>query len=157
MPNRKLEDFLDRNDIRYVYIIHSPAYTAQEIAESAHVPGDFLAKTVMVNIDDNLVMAVLPATYQVDIKRIADATGASIAEIAREKDFQDVFPNCEVGAMPPFGNLYGIEVIVDESLSRDEEIVFNAGSHKELIRLRYKDYENLVRPRVANFADHHQC
>ena len=153
MPMRKLQEFLDRNNVRYVCITHSPAFTAQEIAESAHIPGKFLAKTVIVNIDGTLIMAVLPAPYRVDIKRIADATGASLAEIAKEKDFQGIFPQCEVGAMPPFGNLYGINVVVDESLTKDEEILFNAGSHKELVRLCYKDFEDLVHPTIAQFAD----
>ena len=153
MPIKKLEEFLDSHNIRYVKMSHSPAYTAQEIAKSAHIPGRVLAKTIIVNIDGNLIMAVLPAPYKIDIKRIADITVANIAEIAKEQDFIERFPGCEVGAMPPFGNLYGMQVYVDESLAKDEEIIFNAGSHKELIKLLYKDYETLVRPRIARFAD----
>ena len=152
MPLRKLKDFLDSNDIKYVTISHSTAYTANEVAASAHIPGKELAKTVMVKIDGKMTMAVLPASYKVDFSLLQEAVGASKAELASEQEFQDIFPGCEIGAMPPFGNFYGMEVFVDESLCEDEEIAFNAGFHTELIRLSYKDFERLVKPKVVRFS-----
>ena len=149
MPARKLKEYLDGNGIKYISIIHSPAYTAQEIAASAHVRGRALAKTVMVKINGQMAMVVLPASVKVNFSLLKDVTGAATVDLASEQEFKDLFPECEPGAMPPFGNLYGIEVFVAEPLTRDEEIVFNAGSHTELIKLAYKDFENLVRPKVV--------
>ena len=152
MPVKKLKDFLDSHNIKYVTMSHSPAYTAQQIAASAHIPGKELAKTVMVKIDGKMAMAVLPASYRVDFDLLKETVGASSVELAGEQEFKDMFPECDVGAMPPFGNLYGMEVFVAEKLSEGEEIVFNAGSHTELIRLAYKDFERLVKPRVVKFS-----
>ncbi len=149
MPVQKLKEFLDTQKVKYVTIYHSPAFTAQEIAASAHVPGKELAKTVMVKIDGKLAMAVLPASFRVDMDLLKDVTGASNVELASEKEFKDLFPACEVGAMPPFGNLYGMEVYVSEALTEDDEIAFNAGSHTELVRLAYADFERLVKPKVV--------
>jgi Ala-tRNA(Pro) deacylase len=148
MTVRKLEEFLDSHHVKYVRIIHSPAYTAQKVAASAHIPGKELAKTVMVKIDGKMAMAVLPASKKVDFKLLREALGASQVELASEREFKDLFPNCDVGAMPPFGNLYGLEVYVAATLAEDEEIAFNAGSHTELIKLAYKDFEALVKPKV---------
>ncbi len=152
MPIRKIRDFLDSHHIRYFIISHSPAYTAQEIAAAAHVPGEELAKTVMVTIDEKLAMAVLPASYKLDFDKLRDAAGTRNVELAAEEDFADMFPGCEVGAMPPFGNLYGMKTYVAEKLAEDEEIVFNAGNHKELLRLSYADFERLVQPVVVNMS-----
>jgi Ala-tRNA(Pro) deacylase len=149
MPVQKLKEFLDSQRVKYVTIYHSPAFTAQEIAASAHVPGKELAKTVMVKIDGKLAMAVLPASFRVDLEMLKDVTGATSVELAGEKEFKDLFPACEVGAMPPFGNLYGMDVYVSEALTEDEEIAFNAGSHTELVRLAYADFERLVQPKVV--------
>ncbi len=152
MPAAKLKEFLDSQGIRYVSISHSIAYTAQEIAASAHVRGKEMAKTVIVRIDNKLAMAVLPASPKVDLNLLRQAAGARQAEIAAEKDFREAFPGCELGAMPPFGNLYGMVVYVDPSLSKDKEIAFNAGTHHELIRMEYGDFEKLVRPQVVALA-----
>lgn len=152
MPARKVKEFLDSHKIKYVSIKHSEAFTAQEIAASAHISGKELAKTVMVSLDGKMAMTVLPASDRVDLDRLKEATGARQIELLVEKDFKDRFPDCEVGAMPPFGNLYEIDVFVSESLAEDEEIAFNAGSHTELIRMAYKDFERLVRPRVLQFS-----
>jgi Ala-tRNA(Pro) deacylase len=152
MPVKKLKDFLDNQKIKYVAITHSPAYTAQEIAASAHIRGKELAKTVVVKIDGKMAMAVLPASYRVDFDLLKKAAGASTVELASEKEFKDLFPECEVGAMPPFGNLYGMEVFVADSLAEDEEIAFNAGSHTELIKLTYKDFERVVKPKVVTLS-----
>lgn len=149
MPIRKLRDFLDSNHIRYFIISHSPVYTAQEVAAPAHIPGKELAKTVMVTIDGKLAMAVLPASYKLDFDKLKDAAGTRDALLASEEDFADMFPGCEVGAMPPFGNLYGMKTYVAEELAEDEEIVFNAGNHMELLRLSYADFEQLVKPLVV--------
>ena len=152
MPVRKLKQFLDDKKVKYVSIQHSPSYTAQEIAASAHIPGKELAKTVMVKLDGKMAMAVLPASFRIDFDLLKDACDAERAELATEQEFRDAFPECELGAMPPFGNLYGMEVFVAPSLAEDEEIAFNAGSHTELIRLAYRDFERLVQLKLLNFA-----
>ena len=152
MPVRKLREFLDSQQVKYVTIKHSPAYTAQEIAASAHVRGKELAKTVIVTLDGQMAMAVLPASRKVGFDLLGQATGAESVQLASEQAFRDMFPGCEVGAMPPFGNLYGMDVYASKLLAEDEEIAFNAGSHTELIRLAYKDFERLVKPKVAHIA-----
>ena len=152
MPVEKLKKFLDKNDVKYVSIKHSRAFTSQEIAASAHVSGKELAKTVVIKIDDKMAMAVLPASYQIDFESLQALFGTNKVKLANEYEFEDRFPDCELGAMPPFGNLYDMEVFVAESLSEDEEITFNAGSHTELIKLNYDDYFRLVEPRVFKFS-----
>jgi Ala-tRNA(Pro) deacylase len=152
MPVQKLKQFLDSRQVKYVTIQHSPAYTAQEIAASAHIPGKQLAKTVMVKIDGKMAMAVLPASYKVDLDRLKGAAGAGTVALASEEEFKDMFPGCEIGAMPPFGNLYGMQVFVAATLAEDEHIAFNAGSHTELIRLSYREFEELVGPKVVEFS-----
>lgn len=152
MPTQRLKEFLDSNKVKYVAISHSQAFTAQEIAASAHIPGRQLAKTVMITLDGNMAMAVLPATDHVDLRLLKQAAGAKKAKLAGEREFKDLFPDCEIGAMPPFGNLYDLEVYVAASLAEGEEIAFNAGSHTELIRMAYADFERLVEPRVAELS-----
>jgi Ala-tRNA(Pro) deacylase len=152
MPVQKLKDFLDQNQVKYVAIKHSPAFTAQETAASAHIPGQEVAKTVMVKIDGKMAMAVLPASFQIAFDLLKEAAGGAQVELATEAEFRDLFPGCELGAMPPFGNLYDMEVYVAERLAEDKEIAFAAGSHAELIRLSYKDFESLVKPRVVQLA-----
>jgi Ala-tRNA(Pro) deacylase len=152
MPVRKLRDFLDSEGIKYVTVSHSVAYTAQEIAARAHVRGKSLAKTVMVKLDGNVSMVVLPATFKVDFDLLKEASGASDVELASEKEFKNMFPDCELGAMPPFGNLYGFDVYVAKTLAQDDEIAFNAGSHTELIKLPYSDFERLVKPKVVRIS-----
>jgi len=153
MPLQKLKEFLDYHDVKYVSIKHSHAYTAQEIAESVHVPGKELAKTVMIKINDKMAMAVLPATERVDFDLLKGVAGTDNVRLAGEDEFKNLFPECEPGAMPPFGNLYGMDVYAERSLSRDKEIAFNAGSHTEVFRMKYKDYERLVNPKLARFSD----
>jgi Ala-tRNA(Pro) deacylase len=145
---KKLKDFLDTHGVKYVVISHSRAYTAQEIAASAHVPGKELAKTVMVKVDGKLAMVVMPASHTIDFDLLKKQTGAKNVHLATEEEFMQKFPDCEVGAMPPFGNLYDVEVYVSGKLADDEEIAFNAGSHTELIRLPYADFTTLVKPKV---------
>ncbi len=149
MPTEKLKNFLDNHDVRYVSISHSPAYDAQRIAESAHIPGKELAKTVVVKIDDKLAMAVLPASCRVHLGHLKVEVSASHVELATETEVENLFPDCERGAMPPFGNLYDMDVYVAEQLTEDEEIAFSAGSHTEVVRMSYKDFERLVMPKVT--------
>lgn len=151
MPVKRLKEFLDSRQIKYVVINHSLAYTAQEIAASAHIPGNRLAKTVMVKIDGKMAMAVLPGSEKVDLGSLKQAAGAKAVELASELEFKDRFPECEIGAMPPFGNLYGMQVFASRNLAADE-IAFNAGSHTELIRMSYKDFESLVQPTIADVS-----
>jgi Ala-tRNA(Pro) deacylase len=152
MPLQKLKQFLDSQDVRYVVLSHSPAYTAQEIAASAHIPGKEVAKTVIVRLDGKMVMAVLPASYSVDLNQLRELAGGDSAELATEDNFQSSFPGCEVGAMPPFGNLFDMPVYVDETLTQDEKVAFTAGTHHELIQLNYEDFERLVNPTVGQFG-----
>lgn len=152
MPIQKLKEFLDSHNVKYVTISHSRAFTAQETAASAHVPVKELAKTVIVKIDGKMAMAVLPASCKVDFDLLKKATASATIEIANEKEFKDLFPDCEIGAMPPFGNFYGMEVFVAKSLTEDREIAFNAGSHRELVKLAYRDFEKLVKPKVITFS-----
>lgn len=152
MPSRKLKEFLDANTVKYVSIRHSIAYTAQEIASLTHIRGKELAKTVVVKADGKFAMAVIPSSHKVDLALFAATAGAAKAEIAGEYEFKATFPDCETGAMPPFGNLYGLPVYVAKSLAEDEEIAFNAGTHSELIRMAYSDFERLVNPKRGVFS-----
>ena len=152
MPTARLKEFLDSHEVKYVTLEHSKAYTAAEIAALAHVPGREMAKTVMVDVDGHMAMAVLPASLRVSFDQLRAAIGAQTVMLSNERDFVERFPGCEVGAMPPFGNLYGMEVYVADSLARQEEIAFNAGTHTEVIRMAWTDYERLVQPLVMDFA-----
>jgi Ala-tRNA(Pro) deacylase len=152
MALTRLREYLDSHNVKYVVISHSLAYTAQGVAALTHIPGKELAKTVILKIDGTLAMAVLPASCQVDLARVKALLGAETVELASEREFKDRFPDCETGAMPPFGNLYGMDVYADESLTQDKEIAFNAGSHWELVRMAWADVERLVVPRVIKLA-----
>ncbi len=155
MLAERLRDFLDKEHIRYSTISHAPSYTAQEIAASAHIPGKSLAKTVIVKLDGRMAMAVLPASYQIDFDLLQLATGARTVTLAEEEEFRGLFPEFETGAMPPFGSLYGMDVYVAESLAADDEIAFNAGTHTELVKMSYADFERLARPKVLKFSTRH--
>jgi Ala-tRNA(Pro) deacylase len=154
MPLTKLKQFLDRQHVAYTTMAHTPACTAPEVAAAAHVPGAELAKTVIVKIGGTLAMAVLPASYRVDFELLREATGERDVALASEREFGHLFPECEIGAMPPFGNLYGLDVYVADTLTENEDIVFNAGSFTELMRMAYRDFARLVKPRVLQFAAH---
>lgn len=146
MSMERVRQYLDEQNIKYSILQHSPAYTAQEVAESVHVTGRHFAKCVMVKIDGRLAQVVLPASDQVDLKRMAQSVGATSVELAREDDFQESFPDCEVGAMPPFGNLFGMEVFVSPHLTAADRIAFNAGNHTDVMQLSYGDFQRLVDP-----------
>lgn len=152
MPVDRLRQYLEENHVKYVTMSHSPAFTAQEIAASAHVPGKELAKTVMVKLDGKMAMVVLPAPDKVSANRLKELSGAKEVELASKREFADLFPKCEVGAMPPFGNLWDMPTFADSHLREDEYIAFNAGTHTELVRLSYADFERLVRPTVAEIS-----
>jgi len=152
MALASLTEFLDSHNAAYVVISHSPAYTAQGIAGLVHISGKELAKTVIVRLDGTLAMAVLPANFHVDLPALRRAADAKNAQLASEEEFSDRFPECETGAMPPFGNLFGLRVYADDSLEKDKEIAFNAGTHRELIRMTWEDYKRLAEPRIVRFS-----
>lgn len=149
MLAHRLREFLDSNGVKYLTIPHRQAYTAMEVAESAHVAGREMAKTVIVDVDGRLAMAVLPATRHVNVEHLRRSVGAQHVGIAKEGEFRFDFPDCEVGAMPPFGNLFNMEVLVDPKLAEDDDIAFNAGTHTEVVKMAYKDFERLVHPKTA--------
>ena len=144
--------FLDLKNVPYTHHIHPTAYTAQEVAQEERVPGVMVAKTVVIKWDGDYAMAVLPASKKVDLVNLRDALRAQEIRLATEWEFRSLFPDSDLGAMPPFGNLYGIPVYVEESLTHDEEIVFNAGTHQDTIRMKYQDFASLVKPKVYTFA-----
>lgn len=152
MVLKQLTDFLDSQSVKYTVLMHSQAYTAQEIAAIAHVPGKELAKTVIVKVNGKMIMVVLPASDMVDLKSLKKALGADRVELADESEFKDLFPGCEIGAMPPFGNLYKMDVVVADDLAENETIAFNAGTHRELARMAYRDFERLVQPKVMKIS-----
>jgi Ala-tRNA(Pro) deacylase len=151
---KKLKDYLEKNQVRYEVGVHEMLYTAQEIAATMHIPGKEWAKVVMVKADGKMTMLVLPASYRVDTKKVKKVLKCKRLGISKEKDFEELFPDCEVGAMPPFGNLYNLEVWVDQALTEDEFIVFQAGSHVETLKIKYSDYAQLVNPKVGDFSLH---
>ncbi|MFQ5465226.1 MAG: aminoacyl-tRNA deacylase [Thermodesulfobacteriota bacterium] len=148
----RLEDFLKESGVSYESVTHPEAFTAQEVAAAMHVKGKDLAKAVIIKAGDRLVMTVLPASRRVDFSRLKAALGEKEIRLASEDEFKGLFENCEPGGEPPFGNIFGMETLVDESLAEDERIFFNAGNHRDAVGMGYGDYVRLVRPRVAGFA-----
>ena len=152
MLAKSLRNYLDQWKVKYITITHSRAYTATEVAQSAHIPGSMLAKTVMVVIDGAMARAVLPANHRVRLDDLRELAHTDDVRLAQEDEFKGYFPDCEAGAMPPFGNLYDMSVYVSPDLADEGEIAFNAGSHTEVIKMAWADYNRLVRPRVAKFT-----
>ena len=152
MPCPKLKQFLDSNEIRYQLISHPTTYTAQLTAASSHVAPEILAKTVMVIIDGKFAMAVVPAPRRVDLTTLHSSIGAHTVRLASELEFKERFPDCDAGAMPPFGNLYGMDVYVDEAIAGQQEIAFNAGTHTETVRMACADFLRCVQPKVLKLA-----
>ena len=150
----KLTEFLEGNKVPYSVHSHPEAYTSQEIAALQHVKGRMLAKVVIVKAGADFLMLVLPADHRVDFDRLKSASGLGEARLAQESEFRDLFPGCDVGAMPPFGNLYGLPVYVDRALEKDEEIVFNAGTHTLTAKMHFRHFAALVKPVMADFAAH---
>lgn len=151
MTVERIRRFLDENDVRYRLVRHPAAFTAQEVAAEAHVPGRHFAKVVTISVDDRLALAVLPATERVDLERLAQSLGAAHVVLATETEFRRAFPDCEVGAMPPFGNLFGMETFVSRHLAASDEIAFNAGTHTEIMYVPWSDFERLVEPVIIGF------
>ncbi|MFZ5493738.1 MAG: aminoacyl-tRNA deacylase [Verrucomicrobiota bacterium] len=151
MPANKLREYLDSRAVKYVSLQHSPAFTAQEVAQSVHVAGRDFAKTIVVCTEAGFAMVVLPATRRIVLADLREMLQVPHVRLATEQEFRDLFPDCELGAMPPFGNLYGLPVYVAESLADEEEIAFNAGTHTEVIKMRYEDFEALAKPEVLAF------
>jgi Ala-tRNA(Pro) deacylase len=151
---KRLKDFLDKNNVKYQVAGHPEVYTAQEIAAALHVSGKELAKVVIIKAGDKFYMTVLPASWRIDMERLKGILKAKEIKLATEEEFESLFPDCEVGAMPPFGNLYGVDVYVDKALTEDEEIFFQSGNHIESIKMNYKDYSSLVKPKIAEFGVH---
>ncbi len=152
MSSTKLKEYLNQENIKYTTINHSTAYTAQEVAQLAHIPGDEMAKTVIVKVDGEQAMVVLPATDHIDLELLEGALGAKNVSLATEAEFMPQFSECEIGAMPPFGNLYHMDVYVEEALSHDKMIAFNACSHNELIEMSYADFARLAKPEVFRIS-----
>ena len=149
--SQRLKNFLDSQHARYQVLPHQAAYTAPEVAHTLHVPGKELAKVVVVNIGDGFVMTVLPSTWNVDLDRLREIFQSPHVRLATEGEVKGLFPDCETGAMSPFGNLYDLQVYVDQSLADDEEIVFQGGTSREAIRMRYEDFAALARPTLEHF------
>jgi len=152
MPAQKLKQMLDQHGIKYISINHSPAYTARETAASTFVPRREFAKTIIVDLDDEKVMAVLSASRHVDLEALRKLSQAKAARLATEDEFKKMFADCELGAMPPFGSLYGTRVFVDEMVTEVDDLCFNAGSHEQILRMEYLDYLKLEEPVIGAFA-----
>jgi len=148
----QLEQYLREQHIPYQIQHHLVAFTAQQIAEGEHISGKKVAKSVVVFADNTMVLLVLPAAFRVDLQKVQECLGAKQVHLAREEEFQTAFPGCEVGAIPPFGNLYGLPVYVEQSLTTQETIVFPIGTHTETMSLKYADFERLLHPTILKFA-----
>ena len=154
MPVKRLKAFLDKEGVHYASVTHPTVYTAQQTAEAAHIPGRLMAKTVMVKLDGRMAMAVVPAASRVNLEMLAKAGGASQAVLASEAEFEALFPDIEIGAMPPFGNLYKLPVYISEEFAQHRQIAFNAGTHSEVLEMNYADFERLVKPTILRFSTH---
>ena len=153
MVTLTVQEFLRRGNVAYTVFQHAPAFTAQEEAAVTHVPGRNWAKPVVCFADGEPIQAVVPADREVDLERLADVTSAHEVRLADESELRWLYPDCELGAMPPFGPLYKQAVYVDEGLTRDDEIVFNAGTHSDAICMRYADFAAITRPTIGRFAE----
>jgi len=153
MISNRLKEFLDRFEIGYDVMHHDPAFTAQELAARMHISGFEFTKAVVVKLDGQFALVAVPAPLRINFKELANAAGAKKCQLASEKEFQEFFPDCELGAMPPFGNLYQLATYADIEVTRNENMVINAGTHSEALRLRFSDFNRLARPRVGRFAE----
>ena len=151
---RRLQEYLEQNKIPYRTSYHPEAFTAQEVAAKSHISGKNLAKVVMVKKGEGFAMTVLPAACRVSLDKLKGIMETKEVALAKEEEFVGLFPDCEPGAMPPFGNLYAVEVYVDEEIARHPELIFQAGTHRDVATLSYQDFERLVQPKVAEFCDH---
>lgn len=154
MPSRKVKSYLEKAGIDYEVLEHDPVYTAQEVAAASHVKGKELAKAVMIKADGDQYMLVMPATRMINFEMLKENLGKKNVSLAPEEEFTQIFPDCEMGAMPPLGKLYNIKVLLDKSILDDEEIVFNAGTHHDIIKISLDDYMKLENPEKASFTTH---
>jgi Ala-tRNA(Pro) deacylase len=150
----RMEKYLRDNGVSFQSMTHPEVYTAQERAAAQHVPGKQLAKVVMALADGEMVMLVLPASYRVNFTRLAAFLGAKKVRLAKEEEFGDIFPDCDLGAMPPFGNLYEVPVYADGAFDDDGDLVFQVGTHRDTMKIRYADFARLAQPKVGEFAAH---
>lgn len=154
--SQKIKAYLDKENVGYQVLEHSLAYTAMEIAGSQHVPGRQVIKTVIVKADNKFVMCVLPAIHYIDLYKLQDILKTKNVQLATEEEISKLFPEYEVGAEPPFGHLYNLPVYADKVLEVDEDIVFNAGTHTDMIKIKWKDYQRLSRPTIVDIGIHVQ-
>lgn len=152
MLSPRLHNLLDEHHAPFETVVHARTLTAHETAAASHARQQQFAKTVMLKVDGKLSMMVMPAAYRIDLTRLSRALGGPEVELASESEFKDAFPDCEVGAMPPFGHLYGMPVYVDSRLAQQDEIVFNAGSHTDAVRMSYEEFEKLAQPELLWLA-----
>jgi Ala-tRNA(Pro) deacylase len=152
MPATKLKAFLDEAHVKYITLQHSPAFTAAEVAASAHLAARGFAKTLIMHDGTEMIMVVLPASRRLILHELRELFESDTLRLATEAEFLDLFPDCELGAMPPFGNLYGMRVYVTHDLARQPEIAFNAGTHTDVIQMPYADFDRLVRPQVLEWV-----
>lgn len=148
----RMEQYLRENGVDFEVETHAQVFTMQEVAAALHVPGNQVAKVVIVCTDDDKIMAVLPAPYRMNIDRVRDLVGAKRARLAKEEEFTDLFPDCATGAMPPFGNLYGVPVYVDRSMGEEPDMIFRIGTHRETMKVAYADFIRLAKPVVGDFS-----
>ena len=147
-------EFLNKSGVDYEVTEHQPTFTAQQMASVEHEPGKYVAKPVVIRADGKYVMCVLPASYKIDLRALKSQLKAKAVEVAEEKELGNIFDDCELGAQPPFGNLYDLPTIIDEALEKDDHITFQAGTHEKAIRISMDDYRKLVAPRVLEFSYH---
>jgi Ala-tRNA(Pro) deacylase len=152
--SQKLKGYLDQEKIDYEMLEHSLAYTAMEIAGSQHIPGRLVIKSVIIKADGNLIMCILPAIHYIDLYKLKDILKVENIELVSEEEISILFPHFEVGAEPPFGNLYGIPIYADKTLEVDENIAFNDGTHTGMIKMKWKDYQKLAQPQMIDFGIH---
>lgn len=150
----RLEQYLREHGVPFKVMTHSAAYTMPEVAAALHVPGKQVAKVVMVKADGKIIMLVIPAAYRLDFAQVRALLGVKKVSLAGEEEFAGLFPDCATGAMPPFGNLYGVPVYVDQALAEEENIVFRVGTHQHTMKLAYADFARLAQPTVGRFAVH---
>jgi Ala-tRNA(Pro) deacylase len=150
----RVTDFLDESNVKYEVTEHRPSFSAQRMAAEEHEPGRFVAKPVIVKAGGKFIMCVVSASHKVDLAALKTQLGSKSAELAKEDEMAAIFEDCELGAEPPFGNLYDLTTIIDKKLTADDHIVFQAGSHEKAIRLAMSDYMKLVEPRVLEFTYH---
>ena len=147
----RIKNHLDERKIPYVSLTHPQTYTAQGTASTMHIPGQEVAKTVVVKAGSQYCLAALPASRRLSLEKLGNILG-SPAQLATESEFSSLFPDCDLGAMPPLGEIYNLPVYVDESLAADREIVFNAGTHQDVIRMKFTDFARMAQPMVCSFA-----